>query len=118
MDSRVQNQIRDLGIIYRSLTQYYREGNVSVFSSFNSLPVGETVPDYARITFKQESSDTREEGGNRFALRLLVSTPDMSRLIAQKTVYPDNQATFLISPSNKGTYCAMLFYVHTAEGDR
>ena len=118
MDLRVQNQIRDVEIIYRALTQYYREGNVLVFSSFNSLPRRGGVPDYARIIFKQESSDSREQGGDRYPLRLVVSMPDMSRLMAQKTIYPDNQVTFLISPSSKGTYCTMLFYVQTADGDR
>ncbi|KAI6660824.1 hypothetical protein LOD99_13551 [Oopsacas minuta] len=115
---RIETQIRDVELIYKSLTTDYWQGYVHVFSSFQTLPRGRGVPDSARIIFKQESYDVAEQSHQRYPLRLLVNTPDLSCLVAQKTAYPDNQVTFLMSPNTNGTNCAILFYVYISEGDR
>ena len=116
--TQLSTQIRDVEILYRALSSYYWKGSVQVFSSFNSLPRGAAVPDSVRVVLKQESYDSLEHGRQRYYLRLLVRTPDMASLVARKTVYPDNQVTFYISPNANDASCAMLFYVFTAERDR
>ena len=116
--TQLSTQIRDVEILHHALSLYYWKGSVQVFSSFQSLPRGTAVPDSMRVVFKQESYDSLEHGRQRYSLRLLVKTPDMTSLVARRTGYPDNQVTFYISPNANEASCAMMFYVFSSEADR
>ena len=115
---RLAIQIRDVEILYDALTKYYWKGSVDVYASFATLPRGRFVPDSNRIILKEESYDVMEHGGQRYPLRLLVKSPELSSLQAQNTRYPDTQTTFFVHPDMADTACVLLFYVFTSEQDR